>query len=172
MTKMIQANLSGGEVSPAIAARIDFGKYRTSVAEALNFYVRPEGGMDNRGGLELVARTKSNGIVRLLPFAFSTTQTYVLEIGDLYTRFHTGGALILDSNSVKTITAITQADPAVVTSASHNLVNGQEVYITGIVGGRLPLARYRMTSLGRSSAFGAAQPRKRMSVGLVRSSPT
>jgi len=33
-----------------------------------------------------------------------------------------------------TITAITQASPAVITSAGHGLVDGQRVYLTGIVG--------------------------------------
>mgnify|MGYP003672271915 CR=1 FL=1 len=43
MTKVIQANLSGGEVSEAIAARVDIDKYKSSVYKAENFFVQVHG---------------------------------------------------------------------------------------------------------------------------------
>ena len=53
----------------------------------------------------------------------------------LYLDFETGDTSVLDVSAVtKTITGITQANPAVVTSASHGFTNGEQVYITNVVG--------------------------------------
>ena len=134
MTKVIQANLSGGEVSEAIAARVDIDKYKSSVYKAENFFVQVHGGLTNRPGLEFIAPAKTpSTAVRACPFEFNTTQTYILEFGNLYMRVYKDGGQIL-TGSAKTITAITKANPAVVTSSSHGFSNGEDVFITGVVG--------------------------------------
>ena len=69
---------------------------------------------------------------RLIPFEFSTTQTYILEFGDQYIRFFKDKGQITEST--KTITGITQANPAVVTSATHGYSNGDFIIITSVVG--------------------------------------
>ena len=134
MTKVIQANLSGGEVSEAIAARVDIDKYKSSVYKAENFFVQVHGGLTNRPGLEFIAPAKTpSTAVRACPFEFNTTQTYILEFGNLYMRVYKDGGQVL-TGSAKTITAITKANPAVVTSSSHGFSNGDDVFITGVVG--------------------------------------
>ena len=134
MVKVIQANLSGGEVSDAIAARVDIDKYKTSVYKAENFFVQVHGGLTNRPGLEYIAPAKTQSTaVRLIPFAFNTTQTYILEFGNLYMRVYKDGGQVL-TGSAKAITAATKADPVVVTSNSHGFSNGDDVYISGVVG--------------------------------------
>ncbi len=150
MAKVIQSDLSGGEVSPTIASRTDIEVYRKSLALCENFFVRAQGGILNRAGLQLSAEVKdSTQEVRLEGFEFNTTQTYILEIGDQYMRFHTGGGLVLDSSYTKTITGATQASPVVITtSASHGLTTGDEVYITGVVGmTQLNKRQFKVTSL-------------------------
>jgi hypothetical protein len=134
MTKIIQSNLSGGEVSDAIAARVDIDKYKSSVYLAENFFVQIHGGLTNRPGLEFIApaKTPSNN-VRLIPFEFNTTQTYILEFGDLYMRVYKDGGQVL-TGSAKTISAVTKANPAVVTANSHGFSNGTDVFVTGVVG--------------------------------------
>lgn len=136
MVKVIQADLSGGEVSPTVASRIDIETYRKSLAKCENFFVRVQGGASNRAGLAFAAEVKNSAkAVRLQAFEFNTTQTYVLEVGDLYMRFYRDGGLVLDSAATKTITGITQANPGVVTtSASHGLSNGDEVFLSSVVG--------------------------------------
>lgn len=67
-----------------------------------------------------------------MPFIFNNDQALVIEFGDLYCRFHLDGAPILEPT--KTITGITKANPAVVTSAGHGYSNGDWVYISGVVG--------------------------------------
>jgi hypothetical protein len=134
MVKVIQANLAGGEVSEAIAARVDIDKYKTSVYKAENFFVQVHGGLTNRPGLEYIAPAKTpSSSVRLIPFEFNTTQTYILEFGNLYIRVYKDGGQVL-TGSAKTISAVTKANPAVVTASSHSFSNGDDVYISGVVG--------------------------------------
>ena len=142
MTKVLQTDLSGGEVSPGIAARFDIDRYRSSLALSRNYFARVQGGVENRAGFEHVAFTKAynNGSPqvipeRLIPFEFNTLQTYALEFGDQYIRVYTDGGLVLSSSFTKTITGITQAAAAVVTtSTAHGLTTGDEVFISGVVG--------------------------------------
>ena len=136
MTKVIQSDLSGGEVSPTIAARVDIDAYGKSLAKCENYFVRAQGGVLNRPGFAFDAEVKDSTLdTYLQEFEFNTTQTYSIEIGNLYFRFHTGGGLVLDSSFTKTITGATAANPVVVTtSGAHGLTNGDEIFISGIVG--------------------------------------
>jgi len=135
MVKVIQPNMSGGEVSDAIAARVDIDKYKTSVYKAENFFPQVHGGLTNRSGLEFVAETKGTGTTRLIPFEYNTTQTYILEFGDQYIRVFKDGGQVLDTSVSLSITGATAADPVVITtSGAHGLSTGESVYISGVVG--------------------------------------
>ncbi len=135
MPKMIQPSLAGGEVSPATGARIDLEDRYMAVEYAENYIASFTGSMFTRPGQKFVARAKpGSAAYRIIEFEFNTEQTYVLELGDQYMRFHTAGAQILDSTQVKTITGATAADPVVITSTGHTLSNGDEVYIAGVAG--------------------------------------
>jgi hypothetical protein len=70
---------------------------------------------------------------RLIPFSFSTEQTYILVFEDLKMRVMKNGGYVLKPAAV--ITNITQSNPAVVTtSTDHTFVNGESVAISGVVG--------------------------------------
>ena len=128
--------MAGGEVSPAIGARVDLAKRAVAVELAENFVAKVSGGMDTRPGQRFVARCKEGSTnVRILEFEFNESQTFVIEMGHQYARFHTSGSQILDSSSGATITGATQANPVVVTtSAAHGYSNGDEIYVSGIAG--------------------------------------
>ena len=97
MIRTHSRSFSGGEVTPEFWGRIDDPKYQTGLATCRNFLVYPHGPVANRPGTQFVREVKhSNKVTRLIPFSFSTTQTMVLEFGDLYVRFHTMGATLLD----------------------------------------------------------------------------
>jgi hypothetical protein len=97
MIKTHSRSFSGGEVTPEFWGRIDDLKYQTGLATCRNFLVLPHGPVANRPGTEFVRAVKNSAkVTRLIPFSFSTTQTMVLEFGDLYVRFHTMGATLLD----------------------------------------------------------------------------
>jgi hypothetical protein len=129
MSKLIQPSFAGGEVSAAIAARVDLSKRAVAVELAENFVAKFTGGMDSRPGQRFVARAKGNGTTRLLPFEFNTEQTYVLELGDQYMRFHAQGAQILEAGK-----NITGASGSTITAVAHGYSTGQEVYLSGLGG--------------------------------------
>lgn len=91
-----QPSFTGGELSPALWARVDLAKYAVGLKGATNLFVHPHGGASNRAGLAFVNEVKtSTSETRLIPFQFSTEQTYILEFGNLYMRIYRDGGLIL-----------------------------------------------------------------------------
>jgi hypothetical protein len=128
-----QFNFAAGEIAPVLYGRVDQSRYASGLRTCRNAMVMRHGGVQSRAGTTWIAEVKdSSTAVRLIPFVFNSAQTYVLEFGNLYMRVHKAGAPVREAT--KTITAITQANPGVVTSVGHGYSNGEEVYIAGIVG--------------------------------------
>lgn len=125
----IQNSFNGGELSPLIKARIDLNAKYNSGCELLeNFIPQIYGPARKRNGFRFIGEVKNSADnTELIPFEFSDVQAYILEFGDQYIRFYRNGGRVLESNL--TITNITQANPAVVTSAGHGYSNGDYVYI-------------------------------------------
>ncbi|WP_338799552.1 hypothetical protein V9K81_08830 [Pseudomonas monteilii] len=96
MSEVIQPSFSAGEVAPATYARVDLARYYTALKTCRNFVVLPEGGAQNRAGTRFITEVKdSNARTRLIPFQFSTEQTYILEFGNLYIRFISMGGQVV-----------------------------------------------------------------------------
>jgi hypothetical protein len=128
-----QTNFTAGELTPKLAGQVDFKKYSNGVETLENMTVFPQGGVSRRNGSRFVCEVKdSTAITRLISFEFNITQAYVLEFGNNYIRFLKDNGQITET--AKTITAITKANPAVVTSTSHGFSNGDHVWIAGVVG--------------------------------------
>ena len=88
MTRYTQKSFTGGELSPALYSRNDLAKYVIGLKTLKNGFVRAEGCVSNRTGLEFICEVKdSSTSVRLLPFSFNTEQTYIIELGNNYARF-------------------------------------------------------------------------------------
>lgn len=133
MTTLIQRSFSGGELTPALYARVDTTKYVTGLRTCRNHLVMRHGGAANRPGTEFVAQTKNLGsAVRLIKFVFNASQTYILEFGDEYMRVIRDGAALTET--AKTITGVTQANPGVITSTAHGFSNDDEIFITAVGG--------------------------------------
>jgi len=126
----IITNFRTGEISPKLEGRIDLQKYNEAAQTLNNMIVYPSGGVTRRPGTYFAGRTKDGGKVRLIDFEFSDEQAYILEFGANYIRFYKDGGL-LTSNS-QNITGITQANPAVMTIASHGYTNGDRILVTGV----------------------------------------
>lgn len=91
-----QPSFTGGELSPALWARTDLAKYQSGLKTALNVFLHPHGGASNRAGLEFCGEVKASAnATRLIPFQFSTIQSYVLEFGNLYMRVWKDGGAVL-----------------------------------------------------------------------------
>lgn len=128
-----QVAFNAGEFSELTGSQFTFAKYKNALSVCENMVPLVQGGLTRRTGTKFVAEVKdSSKTTRLIPFEYSVTQAYVLEFDDLAFRVYKDRAQVLEAT--KTITGVTQANPAVVTSAGHGLSNGDEVYITGVVG--------------------------------------
>ncbi|MCE9521078.1 MAG: hypothetical protein K8S25_01440 [Alphaproteobacteria bacterium] len=128
-----QTSFIGGEVSPRLFGRVDFAKYQSGAEAIENCIVRPEGGLMRRHGTRFAGETKTHSKQsRLIPFVFSTVQAYMLEFGDGYIRVWKDYAPI--AASTKTISNITQGNPAVVTATAHGFANNDRVVISGVGG--------------------------------------
>lgn len=128
-----QPSMAAGEIGPELYGRVDQELYYIALRTARNMIIRQYGGASNRAGKKMTNECRyPDKLVRLIPFQFNEEQTYCLQFGDEYMRVIKDGAEVLET--AKVITAITAANPAVVTSAGHGLSNGDDVYLAGIVG--------------------------------------
>ena len=124
--KLLLKSFAGGEITPELAGRLELVKFQTGLALVRNFITLPHGPAARRPGFEFINEAKtSTSAVRLMPFAFSATQTAVLEFGDLYIRFHIdGGTLIEATQAITSIVGST-----VTTTGNHGYATGDWVYI-------------------------------------------
>jgi hypothetical protein len=82
-------NFTGGELSPRLDGRNDLTKYSSGCKTLENFIVYPHGAAARRPGTTFIAEVKNhNQKGRLIPFEFSTTQTYILEFGNQFIRIY------------------------------------------------------------------------------------
>lgn len=130
---IIQPAFSAGEIGPELYGRVDNQLYYAGGRTVENFIVQQYGGLRNRHGTEFSApcRYPDRHAVGI-DFQYSTQQAYALEFGHLYMRVYKDGEQVLEAN--KTITGITSASPAVVTSAAHGFSNDDDVFISAVVG--------------------------------------
>jgi hypothetical protein len=93
-------NFTAGELSPRLDGRNDLAKYASGCKTLQNMVVYPHGSAARRSGTAFVAEVKdSTKKTRLIPFEFSTTQTYILEFGNQYIRFYKNNGVITSSGS-------------------------------------------------------------------------
>lgn len=98
MNKTIN-NFTGGEWSALLKGRADLDKYDSACLVAENCRVLPYGGIRNRAGSLLVARTKDGLPARLLQFNYSTTTSFVLELTNQAARFYSNGVQVTSGGS-------------------------------------------------------------------------
>ena len=93
-------NFTAGELSPRLDGRNDLSKYPAGCKTLENIVIYPHGAAARRPGTQFIAEVKtSSAKTRLIPFEFSTTQTYVLEFGNQYMRVYKDKGQVLDSGS-------------------------------------------------------------------------
>ena len=136
-------SFSKGEIAPSLHARVDTAMYKTALRKARNAIIHPYGGISNRPGTVCIGPVKDHTVstTRLFRFHLGDTDQYVLEFGSAYMRVIRNDLQVLNAST--NITAITAANPVVVTAASHGLSNGDEV-VLGSIGGMIQvnLGRY------------------------------
>ena len=90
----IQTNFSSGEIDPLLRSRVDLVQYYNALQTATNVVVQPQGGVKRRAGLKYVselpaAANPQNG-VRLIPFEFSTTDSYMFALVNHFSGWRLG----------------------------------------------------------------------------------
>ncbi len=125
---------TAGEISPRLEGRTNLEKYSQGLSDLTNMVVMPHGGVTRRPGTEYLGEVKSSSVkTRLIPFQFKTSDTYILEFGNQIMRVFRNDLQVLTSTA-KSITAITKANPGVLTSNSHGFSNGDEIFVDSIGG--------------------------------------
>ena len=93
-------NFTAGELSPRLDGRNDLAKYSAGCATVENMVIYPHGAAARRPGTQYVASVKTPANkTRLIPFEFSTEQTYILEFGNEYIRFYRNNGQIESGGS-------------------------------------------------------------------------
>lgn len=89
-------SFAGGEVTPEFFGRVDEVANITGLQRCRNMRTLPHGPVENRPGTRFVKEVKdSTKRTRLIPFYFGDNQTFSIELGEGYFRFHTNGATLL-----------------------------------------------------------------------------
>jgi len=128
------STFTAGEISPRLEGRITLEKYKAGLSNLTNMVVQPHGGVTRRPGTQYLGTVKDSSVKsRLIPFQFKTTDTYILVFGDQVMRVYRNGSQVL-KGSAQNITAVTKANPGVVTISSHGYSNGDEIFLDNVVG--------------------------------------
>ena len=130
---IIQNSLNGGELSALMLGRQDVDKYASGLFVCLNGLTLAQGPWTRRPGTAFLHQAKHhNKLCRLIPFQYSTTQTYILEFGEQYIRFYTDHGVLVESANPIEIINVTQASIAVLNYAGADVfTNGDRVHISG-----------------------------------------
>jgi len=98
-------NFTGGELSPRLDGRTDLTKYSSACKTLENLIIYPHGAAARRPGTTFVSEVKDHSKKgRLIPFEFSTTQTYILEFGNQVIRIYKDKAQVQSGGSAVEIT--------------------------------------------------------------------
>lgn len=92
--QLLQSSFTAGELSPSLAARIDFARYSQGCRTLKNFLVHPHGGASKRPGFSLLGNIPGEAV--LIPFVFNNEQSYCLIFGDKWMRICTDEGFILN----------------------------------------------------------------------------
>lgn len=138
-----QTAFARGEVSPQMFGRVDLAGYEQGLRTLRNFTVRPEGSVSNRQGFAYLgnALIPTSKASILIPFIFSATQSYVLEVGNGSAQVYSNGAVV-NGSAVLTVAGMTTSfflHPSgwrtiIQTTTPHGLTTGINVNISGVNG--------------------------------------
>lgn len=130
------SNFAQGEISLDVQGRVDLDSskelYNSSLSYMRNYIATAQGPFKRRTGSRFLKGVKGFTKGRNVPFIFNDEQAYGLLFSANAIRFTKNNEVITES--AKTITGITKAAQAVVTSAAHGYNNGDEIYLDEIIG--------------------------------------
>lgn len=97
----IVTNFTAGEFSPRLRGRVDLEKYNASARLLENCVVLRHGGVTARPSRDYLGEIKdSSKTGRIIPFIYSRTDAYIIELGDQVARVWKNGARVESSPGV------------------------------------------------------------------------
>jgi hypothetical protein len=90
--RAVQTSFTAGELDPRLDARIEVSRYYSGAARMRNATVLPQGGFQRRAGLRHIVTLPAGATagLRLVPFAFSVAQTFLVVLYDGAFRVYRG----------------------------------------------------------------------------------
>lgn len=156
---LIKFAFISGELSPTFYGRPDLEKFDLGLALARNWFVDYRGGLTTRPGQFFVDWVKDDDKeTRMFEFKYSPdlANTYIMFFGHNYVRFIQDGAYVLEAG--KAVSAITKADPGVMTVNSHGYSNGDWVKLSGINGMTELNGRTAVVTSATTNTFALVDP--------------
>lgn len=99
-------SFAGGEITSEMFGRVDDAKYQTGLALVRNFLIKPHGPATNRNGTTFVRAVKNSATkTRVIPYIYSISQNFCIEVSVGCFRFHTQGAVLLYGSQPAWVTA-------------------------------------------------------------------
>jgi hypothetical protein len=93
-----QTNFSSGELDPLLRARSDLAQYQNGMERAKNVVIQPQGGIRRRDGLRFIQDFTGFTNFKLIPFEFSTADSYLLVLVPDRIYIFKGGVLQTNIN--------------------------------------------------------------------------
>jgi len=128
-SKSLITNFSSGEITPELGGRVELPVFKNSVSFMQNFVPTSKGAARYKYGGAWISLGQGYHI----PYTFDDEFSYSILVRSSTMNFMKNGAIIFETTT-PSITAVTKANPAVVSSTGHGFSDGDEIYITGAAG--------------------------------------
>src|ERR1022692_307166 len=122
----VQNSFLGGEWSQTAQGRFDLPPYRTAMNVCLNGIPVEEGAWTRAPGSLYETHTRGGVAGRLITWAFKQNLPYAIEFTTGVMRFHTGTRPAM-TNDQQTVSAVSTANPAKVTTGAHGWTTGDTI---------------------------------------------
>ena len=104
-TQPNQESFNAGEFGERMSGRVQFGKYQNAGAQYENILPLPQGGFTYRPGSRFISEARaSTERAFLIPFIFSTVQSYILDLSEQRMRFFKDQAIIVGDGATTSTT--------------------------------------------------------------------
>ena len=94
-----QTNFSSGELDPLLRSRTDLSQYQNALETARNVIVQPQGGIRRRDGLKFIHDFTGFTEFKIIPFEFSTNDSYTLVLVNQLIYIFKAGVLQTNINA-------------------------------------------------------------------------
>lgn len=133
-----QTSFLGGEWSKVAQGNFDKPTYRIAMNVCLNGIPTDTGTWTRRPGFGYAGHTRGGAAARVVNFTFKQTAPYTIEFTNGYMRFRSGKNIVTTNDDAE-VSAISTADPAIVTTgAAHGWSSGNQVIFKATTASDIP----------------------------------